>query len=264
MTTPSQPPRQYPGPYAPPAQQPYAHHAAPQHPYGRPGPYPQFSGSWVQPQPTKRTGRVAGIFVGSLAQLGALGYALFLVLNAAGVADGDWPKATHQLTVPKTLLGGKYALARDSSKTKGQESLKDLHDHRIRGHAAITATYSGGASGSDALTITALHGQIREAKYVRREMVQGLEEPSEGNELLAPPKDITPAGSGVTLSCAVMNSYDDKPVSTPACAWADGSTTATVLFASAELDKQRPENIDLSQYAELTVKVRAQTRQPIS
>ena len=264
MTTPSQPPHQNPGPYGPPAQQPYAHHVPPQHPYGQPGPYPQFSGTWVPPQPKKRTGLVVGIVAGSLVLLGGLGYGLFLALNAAGVADGDWPKATHQLSVPQTLLDGEYTLAKDSSKTEGKQLLKDLQDHRIRVHAATLATYTGGASGSETLVVTGLHGQIREAKYVRREMLQGLEEPSEGNELFAPPKDVTPAGSDVTLSCAVMSSQDDKPVTSPACAWADGSTAAAVLFAGAELDEQRPENIDLRKYAELTLKVRSQTRQPIS
>ncbi|MEU9015577.1 hypothetical protein AB0D12_38995 [Streptomyces sp. NPDC048479] len=264
MTTPSQQPHPSPGPYGQPAQQQYPHHVPSQHPYGQAGPYPQLSGTWVPQQPKKGARLVTGVVAGALVLLGGLGYVLFLVLNAAGVADGNWPKATHQLTVPNTLLDGEYTLAKDSSKTEGKQSLKDLHDHRIRSHAATIATYTGGVSGSDALVITGLHGQIRGAKYVRREMVQGLEEPSEGNELFAPPRDITPAGAGVTLSCAVMSSHGHKPVTNTACAWADGSTAATVLFASAELDKQRPENIDLSKYAELTLKVRAQTRQPIS
>ncbi|MFJ8213985.1 hypothetical protein [Streptomyces sp. NPDC096033] len=47
------------------------------------------------------------------------------------------------------------------------------------------------------------------------------------------------------------------------CAWADGNTVAMVMVVSAERSEPSSESVDLNRLAALTLKVRAEVRQPI-
>ncbi|MFB6690190.1 hypothetical protein ACFCX3_06660 [Streptomyces virginiae] len=49
----------------------------------------------------------------------------------------------------------------------------------------------------------------------------------------------------------------------PICAWADENTGASVGFVTPETTQQKPASVDLAAFAEATLNVRAEARQPI-
>ncbi|MGN9796213.1 hypothetical protein ACTMTU_34710 [Streptomyces sp. OZ13] len=256
-----------------PPQQPYSP-GPPQSPYGPqpgpyipgPAPYPVMTGVWVPPQPVprkKRTGLIAGIVAGSLVALAAVGYGVVQVVGPVKLPDGNWPKATHQLTAPGTVLEGTYALAEDASDTEGQLIRRGVNDHRVRDSGMTVASYLT-KDGESALQLNGLYGKIKEPDSVRAEVLRAMEEPSEGDTFYLPPTDFNPAGHDVTVRCAVRDMAQNKPVTQVACAWADQNTTAVAVFTSTTLDRQKPEQVALAPYADLTAQLRDDVRQPLS
>lgn len=269
MSTP--PHQQHPGPYGPPPpahQQPYPGqaHPAPPHP-GQPyppQPYPG-QGAWGQPpmgppRRKNRTGMVIGVVAASLVALGVLGFGV----NVLTGATGGFPEATHRLTVPPTLLGGTYKLAEDLSATAGQEALKGTHDSRIRDPKPVVGQYtSTSPQGEGALVVSGMYGRFKDPASARRKMLAGAED-AEGARVAVPAKDITPLGSGITVSCQVLAvNRGGGEGALPMCAWADGNTGASVGFVTPETALQKPASVDLATFAEATLKVRAESRQPI-
>ncbi|MFJ2594852.1 hypothetical protein [Streptomyces erythrochromogenes] len=275
MSTP--PPPQHPGPYGPPQPsapyggQPYA--AQPPHQQPHPGqaypgqsyppqPYPG-QGVWGQPpmgppQRKNRTGLVAGIVVAALVVLGLLGFAVRLLSGAAG----GFPEATHRLIVPKALLDGRYTLDQDLSATAGEEALKGTHDSKIRDPKPVVGQYtSKSPQGTGALVISGMYGRFKDPEDARKKMLDGAED-AEGATVAVPAKDITPLGSDITLSCQVLIvKQGGVGSSLPICAWADENTGASVGFVTPETTRQKPGAVDLAQFAEATLKVRAEARQ---
>ncbi|MFJ6785109.1 hypothetical protein [Streptomyces yangpuensis] len=279
MSTP--PPQQNPGPYGPPQPPapygglPYA--AQPPHPQSHPGqpypgqqPYPPQQpypgqGGWGQPpmgppQRRNRTGMVIGIVVASLVALGVLGFGANLLTASAG----GFPEATHRLVVPKTLLGGTYTLDQDLSATAGEDALKGTYDSKIRDPKPVVGQYSAKSpQGTGALVLSGMYGRFKDPAGARRKMLAGAGD-AEGATVAVPAKDITPSGSGITLSCQVLTMKQGAAGgSLPICAWADENTGASVGFVTPETAQQEPASIDLAKFAEATLKVRAEARQPI-
>ncbi|MFG2976999.1 hypothetical protein ACGFYY_28935 [Streptomyces sp. NPDC048331] len=281
------PPQQPPGPYGPPQPpsphggQPYAAQPVPQQVYpgqpypgqpysGQPypgGPYPpqQYPGrgAWGQPPtglpPRKnRTGLVIGIVVGSVVVLGVLG-----VIGAA-LSGSGFPEARYRLTVPKTLVDGKYQLVQDHSDTEGKKALKGTYDSKIRDPKPVVGQYAFESSKeSGALVVSGMYGRFKDPAQAREKMLRGAAD-SEGSSLGAAARDITPAGSDVTLSCQVLTVRQGGIESSlPMCAWADENTGASVGIVGQETALQKPGSVDLAKTAETTLKVRAEMRQPI-
>ncbi|WP_329105973.1 DUF3824 domain-containing protein [Streptomyces sp. NBC_01439] len=277
MSTP--PPQQHPGPYGPPQHpspyggQPYAAQPpAHQQPYpgqsypGQPGPpqpYPG-QGAWGQlptggaPRRRNRIGMVIGMIAGAVLLLGALG-AIGIRLSGSG-----FPEARYRLTVPKTLVDGKYALVQDHSATVGKEALDGAHDPKIRDPKPAAGQYaSESAKESGALVVSGMYGQFKDPAGARKKMLRGAAE-SETASLAVPARDITPTGSDVTLSCQVLTVRQNGIESSlPMCAWGDENTGATVGILSEETALQKPGSVDLAKTAETTLKVRAEMRRPI-
>lgn len=272
---------QPPGPYGPPQPphpyggQQYVPHTSPhpqQQPYAGqpypPQPYPG-QGAWGQPPmgpPRKnRTGLVIGIVAGSLVALGALGFGVNRLTEAGSVASGaGFPQAEYRLTVPTTMLNGKYELVQDLSDTEGKEALKGSYDSKIRNPKPVVGQYtSDSPKGQSALVISGMYGQFKDPQGARKKMLGGAED-AEGATLAVPAQDITPAGSDITLSCQVLTMRQGGVESTlPMCAWADENTGASVGLFTPEIGQQRPGSVDLTKVAETTLKVRAESRQPI-
>uniref|UniRef100_A0AAU2JK36 Uncharacterized protein n=1 Tax=Streptomyces sp. NBC_00049 TaxID=2903617 RepID=A0AAU2JK36_9ACTN len=277
MSMPPQPP----GPYGPPQPpnpyggQQYAPQSPP-HPHQAPypgQPYPPQAypgqGGWggppMAPPRKNRTGLVIGIVVGSLVVLGSLGYGVNLLTEAGSVASGaGFPEARYRLTVPKTLLAGKYELVQDLSDTQGKKALDGTYDSKIRNPKPAVGQYtSESAKGTSALVISGMYGQFKDPEGARRKMLAGAED-ADGATLAVPARDITPAGSDVTLSCQVLISKQGGAETTlPMCAWADENTGASVGLLTPEIALQKPSSVDLAKVAETTLKVRAEARQPI-
>ncbi len=274
MSTP--PPQQHPGPYGPPQpahQQPFPAQPYPAQPYSgqpHPGqPYPAQpypgQGAWGQPpmgppQRKNRTGLVIGIAVGSLVVLGVLGFAANLLTGSAG----GFPEATHRLTVPKTLLDGKYQLDQDLSATAGEEALKGTYDSKIRDPKPVVGQYSSESpQGTGALVLSGMYGRFKDLAGARRKMLKGAGE-SDGATVAVPARDITPVGSDIALSCQVLTMKQGAAEgSLPMCAWADANTGASVGFVTPETAQQKPASVDLAAFAAATLKVRSESRQPI-
>ncbi|MFB7170826.1 hypothetical protein ACFCYM_08380 [Streptomyces sp. NPDC056254] len=274
MSTP--PPQQHPGPYGPPQpahQQPSPAQPYPAQPYSgqpHPGqPYPgqpcPGQGAWGRPpmgppQRKNRTGLVVGIAVGSLVVLGVLGFAANLLTGSAG----GFPEATHRLTVPKTLLDGKYQLDQDLSATAGEEALKGTYDSKIRDPKPVVGQYSSQSpQGTGALVLSGMYGRFKDPAGARRKMLKGAGEP-DGATVAVPARDITPVGSDITLSCQVLTMKQGAAEgSLPMCAWADANTGASVGFVTPETAQQKPASVDLAAFAAATLKVRSESRQPI-
>ncbi|MEU5149199.1 hypothetical protein ACWGQT_31970 [Streptomyces yangpuensis] len=281
MSTP--PPQQNPGPYGPPQPQaPYGglpYTAQPPHPHPQPHPgqpypghqpYPQQQpypgqGAWGQPpmgppQRRNRTGMVIGIVAASLVALGVLGFGASLLTGGGG----GFPEATHKLVVPKTLLDGKYTLDQDLSATAGEDALKGTYDSKIRDPKPVVGQYSAKSpQGTGALVVSGMYGRFKDPAGARRKMLAGAGD-AEGATVAVPAKDITPNGSDITLSCQVLTMKQGAAGgSLPICAWADENTGASVGFVTPETAQQEPGAIDLAKFAEATLKVRAEARQPI-
>ncbi|MFG2981840.1 hypothetical protein ACGFYQ_11380 [Streptomyces sp. NPDC048258] len=256
------PPQHSPGPYGspPPPHHPHQPH---QPPYAGQGPwgYPP-----VGPPPRKdRTGMVIGIVIAVLAGLGVAGFAVNRLSEAGAVASGaGFPKAEYKLTVPKTLLNGEYELAQDLSQTQGKEAVKGGYDPKIRNPEPAVGQYTADSpKGMGVLVISGMYGQFKDPASARRKMLSGAAD-AEGASMAVPAKDITPAGSGITLSCQVLTTTEDGARTTvPMCAWADENTGAAVGVITPESASQAPASVDLAKVAETTLKVRAEARTPI-
>lgn len=179
-------------------------------------------------------------------------------------AEPAFPEAKYRLTVPQTLLDGKYQLVQDLSDTEGKQALQGSYDSKIRNPKPAVGQYtSDSAKGVSALVISGMYGQFKDPEGARKKMLGGAAD-AEGATLAVPAKDITPAGSDVTLSCQVLTARQGGVESTlPMCAWADENTGASVAFVTPETAQQRPGSIDLAKVAETTLKVRAESRQPV-
>ncbi|WP_189746745.1 hypothetical protein [Streptomyces nojiriensis] len=263
------PPQQPPGPYGPPQPpnpyggQPYA---AQQQPYpGQPyppQPYPG-QGGWGQP-PTgtpprrNRVGMVIGIVAGAVLVLGAIG-AVAVRLTGSG-----FPEARYRLTVPKTLVDGKYELLQDRSETDGRKALEGTYDAKVHDPKPVVAQYaSESPKESGALLVSGMYGRFKDSAGARKKMLRGAAD-SEGAFVAVRARDITPPGSDVTLSCQVLTvRQGGADSSLPMCAWADENTGATVGLVSEETAQQKAWDVDLAKTAATTLKVRTEMRQPI-
>ncbi|MFC8272593.1 hypothetical protein ACFUJR_08630 [Streptomyces sp. NPDC057271] len=268
--SPSQPPHNPYGGPVPPPQQPGAYGAPQGYPaQGVPpqGFPPQYqgpgAGAWGQPPmgpPPKKSlsaGAIVAIVLGSLVLVGGLGYAAKAGLSGV---TGSFPEATHKLVVPKTLLAGEYTLVSDLSDTQGKE-IEDTPDLTVKDAEAAVGQYTG--KDGAVLVVSGMHGRIKNAAVTRRSILKGAAA-EKGSTLAVPPKDFTPAGYGVTVSCQVTTSKDALATTTlPMCAWGDDNTAAAVALVTPGSATADPKDIDLAELAETTARVRAEIRKPI-
>ncbi|MEU5977967.1 hypothetical protein [Streptomyces sp. NPDC047315] len=275
--------QQQPGPYGQPAPQGQPGPYGQQQPYPpqQPAPYPQGYGAagpapgpWgtpfqgPPPPPRKRTGRNVLIAVGAVAGVLLLAWYGNNVVGAGGGSDDGpsdaYPPAEHQLTLPSTLLDGKYELAGDMSK-EYQERLKGTSEEVIKDAKSTVAQYTsvhGQAAG--VVVVSGLHGRISDPDRARTSILRGSAT-AKGIELAVPAKDVTPAGSDVKISCQVLvaDQTDTGRATMPMCAWADGNTNASVSMVTPASMGMTPSAIDLKEVAEATVRVREEMRKPL-
>ncbi|MEU9081938.1 hypothetical protein [Streptomyces sp. NPDC048357] len=199
---------------------------------------------------------VIAIVLGSLVVFGAV--------VSAVASGGTFPEAKYRLTVPATVVDGTYTLVQDLSDTEGQEALKGSHDAQIRDPKPVVAQYSSDSPDpGSALVISGMYGRFKDPEGARKKMLAGAED-AEGASLAVPARDITPAGSDITVSCEVLTMTKGSIKSTlPMCAWADENTGASVGIFTPEIARQQPGSVDLAKIAEIALKVRAESRQPI-
>lgn len=266
-----------------PPQNPYAQHPQyqqyPQQGYGGQPPYPQPGygqqpypgpggpgygwGAPPPPPPKKNTGRIVAITLGSVAALLALSwFGNNVTLRSGGGSDGGFPEAEYQLTLPQTLLDGKYKLA-DNMSEKFQDELSHTSEANIRDTQGSMAQYVSEAEGG-VLVVSGMHGRIKDPDKARSMILKGSRE-ADGATVAVAPEGVDVVGSDITITCQVLTHEQEEggTATLPMCAWADDNTNATVALVTPETATQSPEEIDLKVVAEATVKIRGEIRKPI-
>ncbi|MGW4850366.1 hypothetical protein ACWEPZ_03930 [Streptomyces sp. NPDC004288] len=233
-------------------------------PQGVPPQYPgPGAGAWGQPPlgppPKKKmsTGVIVGIVLGALVVVGGIGYGVKAAFDGV---TGPFPEATQKLVVARTVLGGEFTLVSDLSDSQGKE-IEDTPDLTVKNAKAAVGQYSG--KDGSVLVLSGMYGQIKVPGLTRAAILRGAAT-EKGSTLVVRPRDFTPAGSGVTVSCQVTTSKDGLSATTlPMCAWADENTAAAIALVAAGEATADPKGIDLAALAEKTVKIRAEIRKPI-
>ncbi|MFI9807434.1 hypothetical protein ACIHEJ_24240 [Streptomyces sp. NPDC052301] len=264
-----QPPQNPYGQQSPQPQAPYGQQPPGPGPYGSPypqqqpypqQPYPAWGAPPMAPPPKKRrvglilgiVGGVVVLLVGGLVALGAIG---------AGLESG-FPEAKSKLTLPETLVDGKYHLAKDLSDTEGKkiESEADGAWDAKDTHGVVGSYDVGGDATKGTMVVSGMYGRFKNADAARRNMMKGAAE-SDGAKVAVPAKDFHLA---VTVTCEVVTQEQmGTKITLPMCAWADGNTGATVAVVNTPLLSQNPSDVDLESLARQTVKVRSEAVKPI-
>jgi hypothetical protein len=245
-----------PGPYAPYAQQPVPS------PYGAPHPYGWGVPPMAPPPPKKRrVGLVLGIVGGAVGVVVAIVVALALIGSSA--ASG-FPEAKFTLTVPKTLLDGRFELAEDLSDSQGRKIVEEADgswDAKITG--AVVGRYGlNGDATKGVLVTSGMYGRFKQTDEARRNMLKGAGE-ADGVTVSVGPKDFPKDGSPM-VSCEVLTQEQSGTTLVyPACAWADDNTAAMVAVMGAATTEQNPSAVPLAFYANVTLQVRSESVKPI-
>ncbi|MER6385953.1 hypothetical protein [Streptomyces sp. NPDC001250] len=250
-----QPPQAAPGPYGTPyaQQQPYP----PQQPYGQ-QPYP-----WGAPPPVplpkrRRVWMILGIVGGAVAAV-----AVAFVLIGMAAAGSGFPAAKNKLTLPRTLLAGKYRLAEDLSGSEGKkiEGKADGAWDARDVHAVVGAYHLDGEAAKGTLVVSGVYGRLKHTDVARERVMKGAAQP-DGAKVAVPAKDFDLGG--VTISCEVVTQDQmGARITVPVCAWVDGNTSATVAFLDTPLASQNPSDVDLRALAKNTLRIRSESVKPI-
>lgn len=252
-----QQPPQNPGPYGSPyPQQPYPQQPQqPQPPYqlerhaARGAAAPEEEPGRPDPRDRRRCRRPGR---GRLVALGAIGYK----------AATSFPEGKRKLTLPQTLLDGKYELAKDLSDTEGKQigqeadgawDAKDTH--------GVVGSYSlGGDETKGTLVVSGMYGRFKNTDTARRNMMKGAAQ-TDGAKVAVQPKDFD---LEVTVSCEVLTQEQiGSSVTLPMCAWADDNTGATVAIVDMATVAKDPSTIDLAALAKQTIQIRSEAVKPI-
>ncbi|WP_369395268.1 hypothetical protein AB5J72_32820 [Streptomyces sp. CG1] len=248
------PPQAAPGPYGSPyPPQPYP----PQQPYGL-QPYP-WGAPPLAPLPKKRrVGLILGIVGGAVAAV-----VVVLVLLAGLAAGSGFPEAKNKLTLPRTLLAGKYRLARDLSGTEGKKIENEADGAwDAQGIHGVVGSYDvDGDATKGTLVVSGMYGRFKNGDAARTSMMKGAAEGA-GATVAVPAKDF--GLSGVTITCEVITQEQmGTKITVPMCAWADGNTGATVATVDTPLASKNPSDVDLPALAKNTLEVRSEAVKPI-
>lgn len=264
------PPQPQPGPYGQPyppqpqpqpyGQQPYPPQQPQPQPYGQP-PHP---GGWQPvPPPKSRVGLILGIVGGVVGLVVAGAVGLWVVGTQS---TGGFPEAEYKLALPETVLDGEYKLAQDLSDTTGKQVEDEAEGaFDARDVKAAVAQYAPQADGAEgALIVSGMYGRFKNTDAARDNMLKGAAD-VDTITVAVPPEDFTPDGSGLTISCQVVTQEQaGSEITYPMCAWADGNTGASVAELTVESVGQNASEVDMEAFAERTLQVRSEIRQPIS
>ncbi|GHC57290.1 hypothetical protein [Streptomyces cinnamoneus] len=274
MTVPPPPPQQPPTPYPAPPQ-------APGYPQPQVPGYPQPQGWGLQPPRDKRLGAggIIAIVVASVLGVTALG-GVAHYLSSYGhdsstderpaPASAEAPRGSggnepsgraepspqrYRLTVPATLLGGRYTLAKDVSRTIDDGIAGQRNSWNERNMKGVGGQYTADG-GEQELVTGGLYGEIADPRRTLDSMFQGMNA-NPGVTVTTPPKDITPPGAREPVTCerySVTRSGGTGFVAV--CGWGDHSTAATVSLPGPD------DRADLEALAKQTAEVRDEMRVP--
>ncbi|MFF7754743.1 hypothetical protein ACFZCP_37160 [Streptomyces sp. NPDC007971] len=208
----------------------------------------------VPPPPKKnRAGLVLGIIGGGILVVSVSALMAFVLIER--VLDGGFPQDRSILTLPRTLLDGRYELAQDESGTLGRTLEKDwARSWDAKAAHGVVGVYDPAGDDHGTLVVTGMYGRFKHTAQVRARVLANRGE-ADHVTLLVPPRDVTPSGSAVTVDCEVLRRTwsDGKHLTYPVCAWADGNTWARV----AQMTLNASQNADLKVAAGTTLRIRS-------
>lgn len=238
-------------------------------PYAQPGPYgipqqaPHFGyggGPGMPPIPPKRKAAKVWGIIGAVAGMVVVG----TVVSAMGIRGGGsssggsdaGPK--YRITVPQTLAGGEYKLAKDISQQAGSAVPSDGdNEHNVK---AAGGQYS---SGTKSLVMLGLYGTIDDPETTVDHTIRGMTRDGK-TEVAVTDKEFTPSGGGDSLTCGVDERTEmGQKVTLTFCVWADSSTSGNVAETDASELSKDPYSVDLQEFADKADKIRSEVRKPL-
>ncbi|MGY4989807.1 hypothetical protein [Streptomyces nigrescens] len=209
--------------------------------------------------PKRKAGKVWGI-LGAVAGMVVIG----TVVSAMGIRGGGsssggsdgGPK--YRITVPQTLAGGEYKLAKDISQQASEAVPHDgANEHNIK---AAGGQYS---SGTKSLVMLGLYGVIDDPETAIEHSINGMTRDGK-TEVAVADKEFTPSGGGDPLTCGVdVRTEMGQKVTLPFCIWADSSASANVAETDASELSKDPRSVDLQEFADKAAKIRSEVRKPV-
>ncbi|MER5310894.1 protein kinase [Streptomyces sp. NPDC002773] len=199
------------------------------------------------PPVRERGGRLAAGVASVLIVLGGVGYGIYA--TAGPDDDSSFPKATHELVIAESIVGGAYGWNIESRLPPRPQADSESQ----RGSTHFSADYTVTNSDHDtppAFRKVSVYGSSGRYKYpeedrdglMRAMTVTGSENVSD------PPRMISVPGSDVEFRCTTV---DQKTV----CGWGDDNTTVAVEFEPSST---------LEVAAAETSKIRDDLRKPIA
>lgn len=241
-----------PGPYGvPPQQQPHP----PQYPYGPPPGPPGYG----PPPPQKgNAGKVIGIV--ALCIFGLLVFSYLGNLNSSRSGGGtasSLPK--YEVRMPKTLVDGKYKLAKDmSEKAAAQNPELGPDDQQYLG------IYSG-SSAKEQLLYSGLNSDSTGGKPISESDDTALDSVKKDPSIqdAVPRRELTPTGADEPVTCEVTTKAEGgKELTMATCAWGDQGSMGMVTDNSYDTLSTAPEDVDLDAFAEQVNTIRDEVRSP--
>ncbi|KOT35493.1 membrane protein, partial [Streptomyces caelestis] len=202
-------------------------------------------------------GKKAGIVIGAVAIVAALGVGAYFVLGSGGGTGGLEDDGAHKLTTPATVLG-EYKLAGEGNESSDSDTAKDMEKSGVKNGTAIVGQWStadfGGYDPQDpstlpdraelltakGMTMVGGYGEIAEPQTVLDKFFANIqekvEESSTGDtggmqnaELVGDPEEVEIDGAVAKCqSTKSTNALTKKESTDWFCAWADHSTVAMV------------------------------------
>ncbi|WP_414506490.1 hypothetical protein [Streptomyces sp. NEAU-L66] len=195
---------------------------------------------------------MAGMLViGTLASAG-----LFRGGGSSSGGSDSGPK--YRITVPQTLAGGEYKLAKDISQQASDAVPQDgANEHGVK---AVGGQYS---SGTKSLVMLGLYGVIDTPETTVDHAIRGMTRDGK-TEAAVMDKEFTPSGGGDPLTCGVdVRTEMGQKVTLPFCVWADSSTSGNVAETDASNLSKDPRSVDLQEFADKADKIRSEVRKPL-
>jgi hypothetical protein len=208
--------------------------------------------------------RRVGLVIGVLGGVLGVGVAIVVALALIGArVESGFPEADFALTLPKTLIDGRFELAADLSSTQGQKIEEEADGAwDAKDAVGVVGTYAlNGDATKGTLVLSGMYGRFKNTDKARESMLKGAGGAT-GVTVAVPWKDF--ADGAVTISCEVLGQRKSGvTVTCPTCAWADGNTAATIAWTTRKTLTQDPADVDLALSAKMTLQVSSETRKAI-
>ncbi|MEU5215974.1 hypothetical protein AB0G79_07220 [Streptomyces sp. NPDC020807] len=254
----------------PPQQPPYGYPQQQPNPYGQQPPYgaPQHPGGYMQPPPAPKKSK-AGIVIGAIAVVAALGVGAYFLLGGGG-GNGAVADDTKGYKITPAATIGEYKKSGADQTTMNDKQKASAVAMGITNAKSAAASYKGGDSTDPlkgkSMSLHGMYGEIADPEKALDTAFANYSKDQSGEEGLkvtpiGSPEEKTPAGfEGALMKCQKITIESTKESTTPGpkaftvptCIWADYSTLGAVNAMDMSTMMTGGEGMTLDQVAELT------------